>query len=452
MIWDSLESLVRGEIRQRLEEGCDVSGFEQQLEQAKGDRAALEALYDRLDSLQVQPSFPYKEPNGIDEIFALADTKPDEGFKGSREELYDRLYGAWLGRCAGCALGKPFEFFPYVCGKDGKPGYHFVAEWLKGADAYPLTGYVPAKSRAIDDGLGVIFPDSLRENIRFMETDDDIRYLVLALVMGEQKGNDFTPDDVAMLWQSNLPIRMLFTAEIQAYINSINTEIADPEERYAYYAQHHNPFREWIGAQIRIDHYAYANACSPKLAARVAWQDARFSHTKNGLYGAMFCAAAIAQAFSGGTVESCVQAGLSVIPKTSRMYEAVLQSAEIAKKATDEESLYRALWDKFGCYHHVHAINNTAACVAALLFGKGDFTRTIATAVCVGWDTDCNGATVGSIMGALLGAKALPKEWTEPLHDTLYSAIPNFHPAAISDCAQRSLALFSKLHPEQAQG
>ena len=58
-----------------------------------------------------------------------------------------------------------------------------------------------------------------------------------------------------------------------------------------------------------------------------------------------------------------------------------------------------------------------------------------------GWDTDCNGATVGSILGAKLGASAIPAHWTEPLHDTLYSAIPGFHPIAIRECARRSKAL-----------
>lgn len=451
-IWDTLESLTRAEITQRQEEGCDVTGFSEKFQACQGNRNALNALYDELDRLSVQPSFPYNEPSALNDILALATPRKDPGFAGSREELEDRMYGAWLGRCIGCALGKPMETYPYVAGRDGKRGYEFVLEWLKGADAWPLTGYVPGTSKAQETGLDLRFPDSQREHIRFMETDDDIRYLVLALLLGEEKGNDFTPDDIAILWQQYLPMRMCFTAEIQAYINSINTELTNPEERYAYYANYHNPFREWIGAQIRVDHYAYVNAGSPLLAAKVAWQDARFSHVKNGLYGAMFVAAAIAEAFHGSTPETCIEAGLSVIPTTSRLHEAILQSVEIAKTAKDEEALYRALWDRFGCYSHVHTINNAAACAAALIFGKGDFTRTVVTAMCVGWDTDCNGATIGSLMGAMLGAKQLPKHWVDPLHDTLYSAIPDFHPVSISACARRSVALFEKLHPEQANG
>ena len=78
---------------------------------------------------------------------------------------------------------------------------------------------------------------------------------------------------------------------------------------------------------------------------------------------------------------------------------------------------------------------------AVLLFAGDDYEKGITTAVLGGWDTDCNGATVGSILGAKLGAQAIPAHWTEPLHDTLYSAIPGFHPIAIRECARRSKAL-----------
>ena len=55
-----------------------------------------------------------------------------------------------------------------------------------------------------------------------------------------------------------------------------------------------------------------------------------------------------------------------------------------------------------------------------------------------GWDTDCNGATVGSILGAMLGAKALPQDWVGQFNDTLHSAVFGFDQAHISDLAERS--------------
>lgn len=445
--WASLEELVYQEVVQRAEEGCDTAGFRERIAGCGGDAEKLTAVYAELSALPVREDFPYTEPDGWEEIRAAAETKEDAATAPiPREELRDRMQGAWLGRCIGCALGKPFECGEYVAG-DGKTGAPaFIREWLKGADAYPLDGYVPGTSRAADRRMPVICPDSQRERIAFMESDDDIRYLVTGLLLAEQCGDSFTPDDVARIWMQYLPAGQCCTAERQAYINCLNTEIADDEQRWAYIRGHMNPYREWIGAQIRVDQYAYIHAGYPLRAARTAWQDARFSHVKNGVYGAMFVAAMIAAAFRERDAKRCVEIGLSVIPRTSRLYEAVGKAVAAAEQAGTAEELQDRLWEMFGAYNWVHTINNAAACAAAIVFGGGDFSQTLTAAVCCGWDTDCNGATVGSFLGAFCGASRIPEHWKQPLHDTLYSGIPDFHPVSISACAARSLAVYDRLH------
>ncbi len=75
---------------------------------------------------------------------------------------------------------------------------------------------------------------------------------------------------------------------------------------------------------------------------------------------------------------------------------------------------------------------------AELWHSRGDFSTGITRAVMGGWDTDCNGATVGSILGAMNGARKLPDHWTGRFHDTLLSEITGYHPIAISECARRS--------------
>lgn len=451
-----LAELIREEVRERQEEGCKTQGFlskideifQKSLPRQEQFRRLME-IYQELEALPVSEDFPYQEPDQFDDILALSDDPSGlAGLPVPRDALYDRLYGAWLGRCIGCAMGKPLETFPYMGGKDGMPGYLFVREYLEGAASYPLSGYVPGTSAAQKDGLTAVCPRSQREQIQYMETDDDIRYLVLALMLAEKHGNDFSRKDIETLWLENLPAGLTFTAERRAYFNAMVCEETDPERRRRYITGFLNPYREWIGAQIRADGYAYVNAGHPLSAVKAAYTDASFSHTKNGLYGAMFIAAAIASAFSygPGDEEKVVRTALHAVPKTSRLYEAILAAEDIAKESLSQEEVYEALWKKFGHYHGVHTINNAAVCTAALCFAEGDFTKALSTAVCAGWDTDCNGATVGSILGALYGASKIPEALSKPLHDTLYSFVPGFHPIAISECARRSEAVYRRLY------
>ena len=98
-----------------------------------------------------------------------------------------------------------------------------------------------------------------------------------------------------------------------------------------------------------------------------------------------------------------------------------------------------AIEERYGHYSGVHTINNAAVVAAALLWGDGDFSRTIGLAVEGGWDTDCNGATAGSIFGAAFGAGALPAHWVDPLEDRIRTAILGFDGSRISDLAERTL-------------
>ena len=65
--------------------------------------------------------------------------------------------------------------------------------------------------------------------------------------------------------------------------------------------------------------------------------------------------------------------------------------------------------------------------------------KTAGIAVMGGWDTDCNGATAGSVLGAMLGAKKLPKKLVKPLNDTVESIVLWNTLSKISDMAKRTL-------------
>jgi ADP-ribosylglycohydrolase len=109
------------------------------------------------------------------------------------------------------------------------------------------------------------------------------------------------------------------------------------------------------------------------------------------------------------------------------------------------EAVLDEIYKLLGHYCCVHTNNNAALVVAALLLGGHDLEKVITIAVMGGWDTDCNGATAGSIAGAMIGAAKLPAKWIAPLHDTLNSMIIGYHPIAISECAKRSVTIARKV-------
>ncbi|MBN1285428.1 MAG: ADP-ribosylglycohydrolase family protein [Anaerolineae bacterium] len=384
-------------------------------------------------ALPIQAGFPYEEPSDLERIRAARPTGPRTLPRPADDALADKMLGAWLGRAAGCQLGKPVE------------GWHKnkIEIYLRAAGAYPLDDYIPwidpmPEEAQIRPGHRI----STKGNFSQMARDDDIDYTIFGLHILEKHGLDFQTEHVGAGWLRLLPYHMVYTAERVAYRNLVN-ELPLPEV-----AVYRNPFREWIGAQIRADGWAYAAAALPEVAAEFAWRDASLSHVKNGIYGEMWAAAMIAAAFAEppgvpahDQIKRVIETGLSEIPANCRLAEA-LHKLMAWRGETDD---WRAAWDRidaeYGHYHWVHTINNALLVALGLLYGEGDYTRSISIAVMGGWDTDCNGATAGSVMGAILGAANLPARWIDPLGDTTGSALIGFDGSKFSDLARRSFEM-----------
>lgn len=478
--WERPAGLVYEEInKQAVEEGKDptrVEALRPRYEAIGEDAAANDQLLRELQTLPIRADFPFTEPSALEEILALRPSEPATvlpPLTEDRAELLDRLHGAWIGRCVGCALGKPFESMGMRGVQDVGGGVdHGTSAHAKGTvrlrpwqrlkryltaispDEWPIRDYIPGNSPAASDpNVGpAMCPLSTREQIAYMETDDDIRYTVLALEMLRDKGLSFTTWDVACGWMRRLPYFAACTAETQAYHNLVSRYEfhagsdfmrRPPEVDWDWVASHRNPYREWIGAQIRVDAYGYVAAGLPTLAAELAWRDARMSHTKNGIYGAMFCAAMIATAFVSSDPTVIVRRALAEIPASSRLAAAlrgvIARAESLGGADADFERVFDELHADLESYSTVHTIPNAALCATAVLHSGGDFTRGVTLAVMGGWDTDCNGATVGSIVGAMQGARRVPSVWHAPLNDTLRSGIVDYHPIAISECAARTL-------------
>ncbi|MFJ5935154.1 ADP-ribosylglycohydrolase family protein [Streptomyces sp. NPDC093071] len=331
--------------------------------------------------------------------------------------LLPRLHAAWLGRAAGCLLGKPVEKLPL-------PAIRALA---RATGNWPLATWFTA--RGVPPELLAAHPwnrrsaaTSLAENIDGMPEDDDLNYPLLGLLLLQRYGRDFTTADVARLWLDELPAGRTFTAERVAYRNLLDG--VEPPLT----AVRRNPFREWIGAQIRADVHGWTRPGDPVAAAAQAYRDAVLTHTGNGVYGAMFVAATVAAAASGtADVHRALAAGLSVVPPHSRLARAVRRGIAHARAHSDFDTVVDLLHAELGGYHWVHAVPNAALLAAALTHADGDFSRSVCAAVSGGWDTDSNGATAGSVAGLLAGhPDRLPERWTSPLKNRLSTSVPSF--------------------------
>jgi ADP-ribosylglycohydrolase len=423
-----LRELLSDELVERKESGYALDGLSADvhsaLEDLQAPGAEIEHLYDELDHTRLRPDWGYEEPSTLQEIEALA-PGVDAGARPSHSTLRDRVHAAWLGRCAGCNLGKPVE---------GGWGREKLRRYLELADAFPLNDYIPALDPMPDEFvLHPSWRDATRGRVQGMARDDDTDYTMLALRILEKYGPGFTSADVGSEWLLALPFHMVYTAERVAYRNLIYG-MAPPST-----ATHHNPYREWIGALIRGDMFGYALPGDPAAASRLAYQDAALSHTANGIYGEMWAAALIAAAFSSESAEQALEAAVRVVPARSRLAEALRTTMDAHANGASWDDAMASMESRLAGYHWVHTINNAEVVTAALLWGEGDFGRTIGLAVEAGLDTDCTGATAGSAFGALHGAEALPAHWTDPLENSMHSAIFGFEGIRITDLVDRSL-------------
>ena len=421
-------ALLSDEVVQRRESGYDVDEFVVAANRVDADdRSALLAIVDEMAAAG-RSSWPWEEPDGLVDIEATLIERPGPSAVDPAS-FPDRIHAAWLGRIAGCNLGKPVEW-----------GYHWTVErietYLRLADAYPLTDYIPVLDPMPDEfDLNGSWPVSTRGRVNGSARDDDIDYAILALHLLETHGRGLTPELVGEAWIEFLPLLQTYTAERAAYINLANG-LRPPEV-----ARFRNPYREWIGAQIRADVHGYVNPGNPWTAARSVYRDASLSHTGNGIYGAMWSAALVAAAFTATTPREAVETSLGVLPPRSRLADAVRHVLRLHDEGLDWRSARDRVGEAYGDYSWVHTINNAAVVVLGLLWSEGDFTTAVGRTVMSGLDTDSNGATVGSVAGILAGTTGLPGQLVDPLHDRTRSALFGFDNVRISDLADRTVAL-----------
>ena len=420
--------LLETEYRQSVEEGLDIEQYKalfeavMNMENSEYKAKMADVLYEIVRDAETREGYPYNEPSDLEGIKALRKPYTFEKKMPDADTLREKILGAWYGRICGCLLGKPVEGVKYA----------ELTDFLKTSGNYPMTRYICRK----DIDREGIRTSCLADELEFAPWDDDTNYVVLAQHVIETYGRDFTPRDVIISWQEKQALTSYFTAEKVALVNFTNNYQPPVSAIYK------NPFREWIGAQIRGDYFGYINPGNPEMAAEMAWRDASISHVKNGIFGEMFISAMLACAAVTDNMRDVIFGGLAEIPATSRLYESIVRlvarfDAGVSKVEGFEDIL--ATWNDRDGHEWCHTISNALVVVASLLYGEYDYGRSICMSVETGFDTDCNGATVGSILGMLLGEKGIGEEWKAPTHGILDTTISGATRSEISALAEKTL-------------
>ncbi len=308
----------------------------------------------------------------------------------NRQDFANKVLGCWMGKNIGGTLGAPFEWRRQV------NAVTFYTQELRGE---PMP-------------------------------NDDLDIQLLWLIALEEQGVRLDARTLADYWRLHVTPHW---SEYGIAKANMGSGLMPP-----YCGTLNNAFKDSCGAFIRSEIWACIAPGCPALAADYACEDAILDHGDGeGTYAEIFCAALESAAFIVSDLNALIKIGLSYIPATcgvARAIQCAVKSFRTGKtwKAARNEILRLHRGSAFfNRLNHVSAADrrkgfdkgrlgydapsNVAILVAALLYGKGDFGKTLCIAVNCGEDTDCTAATAGSILGILHGIDGIPPRWIEPI-------------------------------------
>lgn len=313
-----------------------------------------------------------------------------------KREYIEKIYAGWLAKIIGIRLGAPVEGWSYRQIKDiyGEP------------DGY----VVDYKDFAADDDSNgpIFFLRALEECGKWKDIEaQDVAEALL----------NYAPFEHGFFWWGGYGV----STEHTAYLNLKN---GIPAPRSGSVEQNGRATAEQIGGQIFIDTWGLVAPGNPDLAAALAAKAASVTHGGNGVYGGVFVAACISDAFVETDVRKVIEKGLSYIPADCEYTAVVRAVMEFHDGHPDDwEACYRFIFEHYGYDRYpgvCHIIPNIAVMILALLYGNGDFSDTLNIGNRCGWDTDCNVGNIATMMGVIGGLEAIDyNKWRKPINDFL---------------------------------
>jgi ADP-ribosylglycohydrolase len=287
------------------------------------------------------------------------------------QDYRDRVHACWLGKNIGGTLGAPTE---------GRK------------ELLSLTYYDP-------------FPDKSTPN-------DDLDLQLVWLEMMREKGIYPTLTDFADYWKKHLaPYPWNEYGFCQRNLSrGLQPPISGCFENY---------YIDEMGSPIRSEIWACVAPGDPQLAAYLAWSDSALDHAGGeGTYGEMFWAAVESAAFVLSDPMQLIHIGLNMIPLHSLISRSIREAVWCYENGVEWEEARGKLIYNFANQQPCNAIVNHGFTILGWLYGK-DFGDKLLKAVNCGYDTDCTGATLGSLLGILGGMKRIPDNWKDPIGDEI---------------------------------
>lgn len=182
---------------------------------------------------------------------------------------------------------------------------------------------------------------------------------------------------------------------------------------------------EQIGSQIFIDGWALISPGDPELAANLAKRAASVTHDGEAIYAAQVIAAMESLAFIESDINKLLDTAIKIIPKNSVVYNAISDIREWKVAYSDWRKTRKLIEKNYGYEKFLgncHIIPNHCLIILGLLYGDGDFQKSLKIVNTSGWDTDCNSGNLGCLLGIRNGLKCFEGnfDWRGPVRDRMY--------------------------------
>jgi ADP-ribosylglycohydrolase len=337
-----------------------------------------------------------------------------------QESYLEQVYAAVLGKVIGVYVGRPFE------------------GWAKKS--------IEAKFGEIDRYVHEEQDSFSEKGVPLVVADDDITGTFTFVRALEDSGDyadthaeffgdtwlNYLVENRTILWWGG----MGHSTEHTAYLR-LKNGIKAP--RSGSIALNSKIVAEQIGAQIFIDAFGMVAPGNPALAVSMAEKAAQVSHDGEAVYAARVVAAMVSAAFVEKDMGKLLDIGVGFIPQDSLISEVHRDVRSWCVEDRDWRKTYQRIDEKYGyhCYGgNCHVIPNHALMVMAWSYAPDNFHESQKIINTAGWDTDCNAANVGSVMGLIVGLEGINRdyEFQQPTADRLLMPTAE-GTEGVTDCA-----------------